>query len=105
MLNDAHELGFWVGGAQLMHSPDIHLIVSQVDPLLIELPSHPCGGKMDPGRAAWPGLRRRLQGALLQPDYYCPVIRGERPSLEVHMAANRDLPKLRSSCTTVVIAR
>jgi len=49
--------------------------------------------------------RRRLQGALLHPDSYCPIIRGERPSLEVRMAANRDLPKLRSSCTTVVIAR
>jgi len=49
--------------------------------------------------------RRRLQGALLQPDYYCPVIRGERPRLRVRMAATRDLPKLRSSCTTVVIAR
>jgi radical SAM protein with 4Fe4S-binding SPASM domain len=49
--------------------------------------------------------RRHLQGALLQPDSYCPIIRGERPRLEVRMAANRDLPKLRSSCTTVVIAR
>jgi len=49
--------------------------------------------------------RRRLQGALLQPDYYCPIIRDERPRLEIHMAANRDLPKLSSSCTTVVIAR
>lgn len=49
--------------------------------------------------------RRRLQGALLQPDFYCPIIRGERPRLEVRMAANRDLPKLGSSCTTVVIAR
>jgi radical SAM protein with 4Fe4S-binding SPASM domain len=49
--------------------------------------------------------RRRLQGALLEPDCYCPIIRGERPRLEIRMAANRDLPKLRSSCTTVVIAR
>jgi radical SAM protein with 4Fe4S-binding SPASM domain len=49
--------------------------------------------------------RRRLQGALLEPDYYCPIIRGERPYLEVRMAANRDLPKLGSSCTTVVMAR
>jgi radical SAM protein with 4Fe4S-binding SPASM domain len=49
--------------------------------------------------------RRRLQGALLQPDCYCPIIRGERPRLEICMAANRDLPKLSSSCTTVVIAR
>ena len=49
--------------------------------------------------------RRRLQGALMQPDYYCPIIRGERPTLRIRMAANRDLPKLSSSCTTVVIAR
>jgi radical SAM protein with 4Fe4S-binding SPASM domain len=49
--------------------------------------------------------RRRLQGALSQPDYYCPIIRGERPRLQIRMAANRDLPKLSSSCTTVVIAR
>jgi radical SAM protein with 4Fe4S-binding SPASM domain len=49
--------------------------------------------------------RRRLQGALLQPDYYCPVIRGERPRLQIRMAATRDLPKVGSSCTTVVIAR
>jgi radical SAM protein with 4Fe4S-binding SPASM domain len=49
--------------------------------------------------------RRRLQGALLEPDCYCPIIRGERPSLPVRMAATRDLPKLGSSCTTVVIAR
>jgi radical SAM protein with 4Fe4S-binding SPASM domain len=49
--------------------------------------------------------RRRLQGALLEPDYYCPIIRGERPRLQVRMAATRDLPKLSSSCTTVVIAR
>jgi len=49
--------------------------------------------------------RRRLQGALLEPDIYCPIVRGERPRLEIRMAANRDLPKLSSSCTTVVIAR
>lgn len=49
--------------------------------------------------------RRRLQGRLAEPDFYCPVIRGERPGLEIRMAADRDLPKLSSSCTTVVIAR
>ncbi|HVP51066.1 MAG TPA: radical SAM protein, partial [Terriglobales bacterium] len=49
--------------------------------------------------------RRRLRDALLEPDCYCPIIRGERPRLAVRMAANRDLPKLSSSCTTVVIAR
>jgi radical SAM protein with 4Fe4S-binding SPASM domain len=49
--------------------------------------------------------RRRLQGALLEPDFYCPIVRGDRPRLDIRMAANRDLPKLNSSCTTVVIAR
>jgi radical SAM protein with 4Fe4S-binding SPASM domain len=49
--------------------------------------------------------RRRLQGALLEPDFYCPIVRGERRVLQVRMAATRDLPKLSSSCTTVVIAR
>jgi len=49
--------------------------------------------------------RRRLEGVLSQPDPYCPIIRGERQRLEIHMAANRDLPKLGSSCTTIVIAR
>jgi radical SAM protein with 4Fe4S-binding SPASM domain len=49
--------------------------------------------------------RRRLQNAPREPDFYCPIIRGERPRLQIQMAANRDLPKLSSSCTTVVIAR
>lgn len=49
--------------------------------------------------------RRRLQGALAQPDFYCPIVRGERPRLQIRMAATRDLPKVSSSCTTVVIPR
>ena len=49
--------------------------------------------------------RRRLQGALLEPDYYCPIVRGQNRSLQVRMAEIRDLPKLSSSCTTIVMAR
>jgi radical SAM protein with 4Fe4S-binding SPASM domain len=49
--------------------------------------------------------RRRLQNALLHPDFYCPIVRGQRPTLPIRMAAHRDLPKLTSSCSTVVIAR
>lgn len=49
--------------------------------------------------------RRRLHGSLPEPDVYCPIIRGQHPHLDIRMAANRDLPKLNSSCTTVVIAR
>ena len=49
--------------------------------------------------------RRRLHGRLDDPDFYCPVVRGERPPLNINMAAARDLPKLGSACTTVVIAR
>jgi len=49
--------------------------------------------------------RRKLHGALDEPDMYCPIIRGERPPLDIRMAAARDLPKIGSACTTVVIAR
>lgn len=49
--------------------------------------------------------RRQLHGTLDEPDVYCPIIRGERPRLDIKMAATRDLPKVGSSCTTVVIAR
>lgn len=49
--------------------------------------------------------RRMLQGALDEPDCYCPIVRGDRPQLKVEMAPGRDLPKLGSACTTVVIAR
>ena len=49
--------------------------------------------------------RRQLRGALDEPDSYCPIIRGERPQLDIRMAAARDLPKIGSACTTVVIAR
>jgi radical SAM protein with 4Fe4S-binding SPASM domain len=49
--------------------------------------------------------RRVLQGALDEPDCYCPIVRGDRPRVKIEMAPTRDLPKLGSACTTVVIAR
>jgi len=49
--------------------------------------------------------RRQLQGALDEPDIYCPIVRGERPRLDIRMAAARDLPKIGSACTTAVMAR
>ena len=49
--------------------------------------------------------RRMLHLALDEPDPYCPIVRGDRPQLEIRMAEARDLPKLNSACTTVVIAR
>lgn len=57
----------------------------------------PCGG----GCAG----RRRLLGQLDLPDPYCPIIRSERKPLAIQMAAARDLPKLESACTTIVMAR
>ncbi len=55
----------------------------------------------------WGGCagRRALQNALDEPDCYCPIIRGDRPRLDFEMAPARDLPKIGSACTTVVIAR
>lgn len=49
--------------------------------------------------------RRRLMGQLDQPDPYCPVIRGGERLLEVRMAPARELGKLESACTTIVVAR
>jgi len=49
--------------------------------------------------------RRRLQNALHQPDFYCPIVRGEVQHLEVSLAPARELPKGESACTTIVMAR
>lgn len=49
--------------------------------------------------------RRRLQKALREPDFYCPIVRGEKRRLDIRLAPMRDLPKLDSACTTIVIAR
>jgi radical SAM protein with 4Fe4S-binding SPASM domain len=49
--------------------------------------------------------RRRLIGALDQPDPYCPIVRGEQRRLAIRQAAARDMPKLESACTTIVVAR
>jgi radical SAM protein with 4Fe4S-binding SPASM domain len=49
--------------------------------------------------------RRRLIGALAEPDPYCPVLRGDTRRLSVRMAESREMPKLESACTTIVVAR
>jgi radical SAM protein with 4Fe4S-binding SPASM domain len=49
--------------------------------------------------------RRRLVGALGKPDPYCPIVRGEQRRLTIRQAAAREMPKLESACTTIVIAR
>lgn len=49
--------------------------------------------------------RRRIQNALHQPDFYCPIVRGETQKLEIRMAPAHDLPKGESACTTIVMGR
>jgi len=49
--------------------------------------------------------RRRLRGTLADPDPYCPIIRNDRRKLSIRTASARELPKLDSACTTIVIAR
>jgi radical SAM protein with 4Fe4S-binding SPASM domain len=49
--------------------------------------------------------RRRLMGAIGEPDSYCPIMRGEQRRLVIRQAAAREMPKLESACTTIVIAR
>jgi hypothetical protein len=43
--------------------------------------------------------------ALDKPDPYCPIVRGEQRRLAIRQAAAREMPKLESACTTIVIAR
>jgi len=49
--------------------------------------------------------RRRLMGALEEPDPYCPIVRGEERRLAIRHAMAREMPKLESACTTIVMAR
>ncbi len=49
--------------------------------------------------------RRRLMDALGEPDPYCPIVRGEQRRLAIRQAVAREMPKLESACTTIVIAR
>lgn len=49
--------------------------------------------------------RRRLMDALAEPDPYCPIVRGDTRRLAIRQAAAREMPKLESACTTIVIAR
>jgi radical SAM protein with 4Fe4S-binding SPASM domain len=49
--------------------------------------------------------RRQLLHKLDEPDPYCPVVRGDCRKLNVQMATSRELPKLESACTTIVMAR
>jgi len=49
--------------------------------------------------------RRRIQNALHQPDFYCPIVRGELQKLEVQMPPASELPKAESARTTIVIER
>jgi len=49
--------------------------------------------------------RRRLLDMLDQPDPYCPVIRGDDRRLHIRMAPSREMAKLESACTTIVMAR
>jgi len=84
-------------GEQIVNTPPFvaaHMLPSACEPCEFRETCHGgCAG------------RRQLQGALDEPDSYCPIIRGERPQLDIRMAAARDLPKIGSACTTVVIAR
>ena len=56
--------------------------------------------------ASWrPLLSPCLLDMLSAPDPYCPVIRGDKRALTIRMAEARELPKLESACTTIVMGR
>jgi radical SAM protein with 4Fe4S-binding SPASM domain len=84
-------------GEEIVHTP--HFVAARILPSACE----PCEFR-ETCHGGCAG-RRKLQGALDEPDMYCPIVRDERPRLDIRMAAARDLPKIGSACTTVVIAR
>lgn len=99
---------YWPGdGEPLLHlldvGEDIRLTPSFVAARMVPQKCEPCQFR-ETCRGGCAG-RRILQGALEEPDFYCPVIRSDHPRLEIEMAPARDLPKLGSACTTVVTAR
>ena len=49
--------------------------------------------------------RRRLLNQVSEPDPYCPMVRGGSRRIAVRMAPARELAKLESACTTIVMAR
>jgi radical SAM protein with 4Fe4S-binding SPASM domain len=49
--------------------------------------------------------RRRLMNQLAEVDPYCPIVRGEDRTLAITFAPHRELSKLESACTTIVLAR
>lgn len=99
---------YWPGGgAPLDVLLDLGSDVTSTDPFVAarSLPPacEPCAWRAACGGGC--AGRRRLAGALDQPDPYCPVVRGESRALTVRMAPQRELPKLESACTTIVLAR
>ena len=47
--------------------------------------------------------RRALAGDLDQHDKYCPWVRGEEIHLDIEMAPQKDLPRGKNVCTTIVV--
>jgi radical SAM protein with 4Fe4S-binding SPASM domain len=47
--------------------------------------------------------RRALLGDLDQPDFYCPLVRGETVDLKFTPAPAKDLPRGSNVCTTIVV--
>lgn len=99
---------YWPGGgaplATLLQSgPDI--VATEPFAAARSLPAacEPCAHR-DACRGGCAG-RRRLMDALDEPDPYCPVVRGQDRRLDIRMAPQRDMAKLESACTTIVMAR
>jgi len=47
--------------------------------------------------------RRALSGQLNRHDEYCPWVRGDKIDLEAELAPQKDLPRGRNVCTTIVV--
>jgi MoaA/NifB/PqqE/SkfB family radical SAM enzyme len=90
--------------------PDSELTLADVPGLgerVLETPAFRQAQEVPPSAADCPcqggcASRRALSGELDQHDPYCPWVRGDEMHLEVEMAPQKDLPRGKNVCTTIV---
>ncbi|UCC63694.1 MAG: radical SAM protein [Anaerolineae bacterium] len=75
---------------------------------ILDTPEFQAAQEVPPAAADCPcqggcASRRALSGELDRHDEYCPWVRGDKVRLEVEMAPQKDLPRGKNVCTTIVM--
>jgi MoaA/NifB/PqqE/SkfB family radical SAM enzyme len=93
---------YWPGGDLTIED------VPRLGERILDTPAFQDARRVPPSAADCPcqggcASRRALTGDLDQHDTYCPWVRGEEIHLEFEMAPQKDLPRARNVCTTIVV--